>query len=115
LTGACGRGSSASANAPGADKLLVRPALDLESYRQQRRKSEMAIGSDIVARAMKREGVTDFFYIMGAPMLGVEKACMELGLRGIDVRHEQAAAMAGSPTRAFSIGRHFAWRPPDRV
>src|SRR5215831_8535732 len=55
----------------------------------------MAIGSDIVAKAMKHEGVTDFFYIMGAPMLGVEKACMTLGLRGIDVRHEQAAAMAG--------------------
>ena len=55
----------------------------------------MAIGSDIVAKAMKHEGVTDFFYIMGAPMLGVEKACMKLGLRGIDVRHEQAAAMAG--------------------
>ena len=34
----------------------------------------MAIGSDIVAKAMKHEGVTDFFYIMGAPMLGVEKA-----------------------------------------
>ena len=42
----------------------------------------MAIGSDIVAKAMKHEGVTDFFYIMGAPMLGVEKACMTLGLRG---------------------------------
>jgi hypothetical protein len=28
-------------------------------------------------------------------MLGVEKACITLGLRGIDVRHEQAAAMAG--------------------
>ena len=55
----------------------------------------MAIGSDIVAKAMKHEGVTDFFYIMGAPMMGVEKACMKLGLRGIDVRHEQAAAMAG--------------------
>jgi hypothetical protein len=55
----------------------------------------MAICSDIVAKAMKHEGVTDFFYIMGAPMLGVEKACMKLGLRGIDVRHEQAAAMAG--------------------
>src|SRR5919106_6136390 len=55
----------------------------------------MTTGSDIVARAMKHEGVTDFFYIMGAPMMGVEKAAMALGLRGIDVRHEQAAAMAG--------------------
>jgi len=70
----------------------------------------MAIGSDIVAKAMEHEGVTDFFYIMGAPMLGVEKACMTLGLRGIDVRHGQAAAMAGTrperewPTRPFMTG-----------
>ncbi len=55
----------------------------------------MAIGSDIVAKAMKHEGVKDFFYIMGGPMLAVELACLKLGLRGIDVRHEQAAAMAG--------------------
>lgn len=55
----------------------------------------MAIGSEIIAKAMKNEGVTDFFYIMGAPMMAVEKAAMKLGLRGVDVRHEQAAAMAG--------------------
>ncbi|MEZ5855271.1 MAG: thiamine pyrophosphate-binding protein [Hyphomicrobiaceae bacterium] len=55
----------------------------------------MAIGSDIVAKALKHEGVADFFYIMGGPMLAVEKACLNEGLRGIDVRHEQAAAMAG--------------------
>ena len=55
----------------------------------------MAIGSDIIAKSMQNEGVTDFFYIMGAPMMAVEKAAMKLGLRGIDVRHEQAAAMAG--------------------
>ena len=55
----------------------------------------MAIGSDIIAKAMKNEGVSDFFYIMGAPMMAVEKAAMKLGLRGVDVRHEQAAAMAG--------------------
>jgi thiamine pyrophosphate-dependent acetolactate synthase large subunit-like protein len=55
----------------------------------------MAIGSDIVAKALKHEGVADFFYIMGGPMLAVEKACLNAGLRGIDVRHEQAAAMAG--------------------
>jgi hypothetical protein len=29
----------------------------------------MAIGSVIIAKAMKAEGVTDFFYIMGAPMM----------------------------------------------
>ena len=51
-------------------------------------------GSQILAQALQRQGVDTFFYIMGAPMLSVEAAALALGLRGIDVRHEQAAAMA---------------------
>jgi acetolactate synthase-1/2/3 large subunit len=51
-------------------------------------------GSDLVARALQRQGVDTFFYLMGAPMLSVEAAALALGLRGIDVRHEQAAAIA---------------------
>src|SRR5258706_10035177 len=51
-------------------------------------------GSDLVAQALRRQGVDTFFYIMGAPMLSVEAASLALGMRGIDVRHEQAAAMA---------------------
>jgi len=50
-------------------------------------------GSELVAQALKRHGVDTFFFLMGAPMLGVEKACITSGMRGIDVRHEQAAAM----------------------
>ena len=52
------------------------------------------IGSDVVAQSLKRQGADTFFYIMGAPMMAVESAAMNLGMRGIDVRHEQAAAMA---------------------
>lgn len=52
------------------------------------------IGSDLVAHALQKQGVDTFFYIMGAPMMSVESAALALGLRGIDVRHEQAAAMA---------------------
>lgn len=52
------------------------------------------IGSEVVAHALKRQGVETFFYIMGAPMMAVESTALQLGLRGIDVRHEQAAAMA---------------------
>ena len=51
-------------------------------------------GSDLVAQALRHEGADTFFYIMGAPMMAVETAALTLGLRGIDVRHEQAAAMA---------------------
>jgi acetolactate synthase-1/2/3 large subunit len=50
-------------------------------------------GSDLVARTLKRLGVDTFFFLMGAPMLQAEKACIDMGIRGIDVRHEQAAAM----------------------
>jgi len=50
-------------------------------------------GSQLVAQALARHGVDAFFFLMGAPMLGAEKACLEMGMRGVDVRHEQAAAM----------------------
>lgn len=50
-------------------------------------------GSELVAAALERLGVDSFFFVMGAPMLGAEKASIARGLRGVDVRHEQAAAM----------------------
>src|SRR5689334_8457744 len=51
------------------------------------------IGSQLLARALRRHGVEAMFYIMGGPMMAAETACMEEGIRSIDVRHEQAAAM----------------------
>ena len=45
-------------------------------------------GSQIIARALERMGVDDFFFIMGGPMLLVESECIDQGLRAIDVRHE---------------------------
>src|SRR5919199_6871310 len=53
----------------------------------------MPNGSEILARALPRHRIEDFFFIMGGPMLAAESACIEEGLRAIDVRHEQAAAM----------------------
>jgi acetolactate synthase-1/2/3 large subunit len=50
-------------------------------------------GSQILARSLRRLRVETFFYIMGGPMLAAETASAEEGLRLIDVRHEQAAAM----------------------
>jgi thiamine pyrophosphate-dependent acetolactate synthase large subunit-like protein len=51
-------------------------------------------GSEIIARCLQKEGVTDLFYIMGGPMLLAEATCVKEGIRMIDVRHEQAAAFA---------------------
>src|SRR5947209_11204215 len=53
----------------------------------------MTNGSQILARALRRHRVDSFFYIMGGPMIAAESACLEEGLRGIDVRHEQAGVM----------------------
>ncbi len=51
-------------------------------------------GSEILAKCLKAEGVEDFFYIMGGPMLLAESSAIKEGIRAIDVRHEQAAAFA---------------------
>ena len=53
----------------------------------------MTTGSEVLARALKSQGVDTMFYLMGGPMLETEAACIELGIRAIDTRHEQAAAM----------------------
>lgn len=50
-------------------------------------------GSTLLARALAREGTDAMFFLMGAPILDAGKACAASGIRMIDVRHEQAAAM----------------------
>ncbi len=49
--------------------------------------------SAVLARALKQQGVDALFYLMGGPMLAAESACIAEGIRSVDVRHEQAAAM----------------------
>lgn len=52
-------------------------------------------GSEILAKALKKEGTEQLFFLMGGPMIECEGACVKEGIRPIDVRHEQAAAMIG--------------------
>jgi len=53
----------------------------------------MAKGYSLLGRALSRAGVDTAFFIMGGPMNDGVKAMMSEGIRCIDVRHEQAAAM----------------------
>lgn len=53
----------------------------------------MITGSEILAKCLKREGVEDLFFLMGGPMILTEQTCIKEGIRAIDVRHEQAAAL----------------------
>jgi len=67
-------------------------------------------GNDLVVQALKNEGVDTVFYLTGGPMSDVAGRCIESGIRSIDVRHEQGAAMmahaysrlAGKPGVCFA-------------
>ncbi len=52
-------------------------------------------GNTLVGRALKQQGVDTIFFLMGGPMLDAMNAAIAEGIRPIDVRHEQAAAMMG--------------------
>lgn len=51
-------------------------------------------GSELLARQIREEGVEDLFYLMGGPIIEIAGQAKRHGVRTIDVRHEQAAAMA---------------------
>ena len=50
-------------------------------------------GSQILGRALKNEGTKDLFFLLGGPMMHAESSCAKEGIRPIDVRHEQSAAL----------------------
>jgi len=51
-------------------------------------------GGQIMARALKAEGVDVVFTLSGGHIVGFLDGCVQEGIRVIDVRHEQAAAHA---------------------
>jgi hypothetical protein len=54
-----------------------------------------------------------FLFIAGGPINGVLTRTMQKGIRGVDVRHEQAAAMsAHAYARHQQAGRAWAPRVP---
>ena len=50
-------------------------------------------GNELVVKALKDEGVDTVFYLTGGPMVDVAAGCIK-AFHAVDVRHEQAAAMA---------------------
>jgi len=53
----------------------------------------MVTGNALLGKALQQQGVDTLFFIMGGPINDALLAAMGQGIRGIDVRHEQAAAM----------------------
>jgi thiamine pyrophosphate-dependent acetolactate synthase large subunit-like protein len=50
-------------------------------------------GAEITAKALKHEGVDTLFFLTGGPITPIIPEADRLGIRCVDVRHEQAAAM----------------------
>jgi acetolactate synthase-1/2/3 large subunit len=51
-------------------------------------------GGQVIARALKAEGVDTVFMLTGGHILPITDGCVAEGIRIVDVRHEQAAAHA---------------------
>src|SRR2546425_8606302 len=51
-------------------------------------------GWEVLAQSLRSQGTDTLFYLMGGPMLEAEAACIALGIRAVDHRHEQAASFA---------------------
>jgi len=51
-------------------------------------------GGQIIARALKAEGVDTVFTLTGGHIVAILDGCVQEGIRVVDVRHEQAAAHA---------------------
>ena len=49
-------------------------------------------GSEVLAQALRSQGVDTMFYLMGGPMLETEAACIQLGIRAIDTRPTRGRA-----------------------
>jgi len=54
----------------------------------------MAHGGRLVADALSREGVTHIFTLCGGHIQNIYDGCLDVGIRVVDVRHEQTAGHA---------------------
>src|SRR3982074_3880529 len=55
---------------------------------------EKISGGNLVAKALKNEGVETIFTLCGGHIIDIYDGCVDEGIRIIDVRHEQVAAHA---------------------
>ena len=56
--------------------------------------SEFMTGGQIIAHALKREGLSHVFTLCGGHVMDIYNGCVDEGIRVVDVRHEQAAGFA---------------------
>lgn len=57
------------------------------------RTSSVVSGNELLAQSLIDVGATHFFFVLGGPMMEANRLMVDKGMKAIDVRHEQAAAM----------------------
>lgn len=66
--------------------------------------SDVLTGGQLVARMLKKEGVTTAFTLSGLHVAPIYAGCVEEGIRLVDTRHEQAAAHAADAWARLTRG-----------
>jgi acetolactate synthase-1/2/3 large subunit len=61
---------------------------------QKDKSGETVSGGNLVAKALKNEGVDTIFTLCGGHIIDIYDGCLDEGIRIVDVRHEQVAAHA---------------------
>ena len=66
----------------------------VDTLARKDKSGEMVSGGNLVAKALKNEGVDTIFTLCGGHIIDIYDGCLDEGIRIIDVRHEQVAAHA---------------------
>jgi acetolactate synthase-1/2/3 large subunit len=61
---------------------------------QKDKSGDIVSGGNLVAKALKNEGVDTIFTLCGGHIIDIYDGCLDEGIRIVDVRHEQVAAHA---------------------
>ena len=61
---------------------------------QKDKSGDVVSGGNLVAKALKNEGVDTIFTLCGGHIIDIYDGCLDEGIRIVDVRHEQVAAHA---------------------
>ena len=62
-------------------------------------------GGQLAARALQAAGVECIFTLSGGHIMAIYEACQDIGIRVVDVRHEQAAVMAADAWSRLNPGK----------
>src|ERR1700724_2270991 len=65
-----------------------------DTLKQKRRGADVVAGGHLVAKALKSEGIDVIWTLCGGHIIDIYDGCIDVGIKIVDVRHEQVAAHA---------------------